>query len=488
MYRIKSCLTVMSVMLSATCLFSEETAPLRDNYAIKVYCDSPAGEINHLLLGVAPGGNALSFTKPDVVKAISGIGLKMARLEGVTGDPLGCPALYDPATGKYNWIRLDTEIEAMQANGIEIIANLEYCPRFLGDTSKGWWGHPPVDNVKWAKYVYDIVYHVNIEKKYGVKYWEFWNEASGGLIPQIGYRKFFDWYAVTAKAVKDADPNALVTGLGGDSAKFPEHYREFFKYAKANNVPVDFITYHWYADWELRGQLRPELYFQYSNALSDLYNGFFGKRCPIFITEWNYNSEAIGKTSPASQTAFIAAALYWMQQSRLTGACFFRIEYYRGFAGNFIDRQLLNKDLKMMGPARVFKMFSMLPKQRIDARWDSSDLTVLAARENDIIATMVSRNGGAGDIIGLDYSSNPVKYVESRVGERGRPATLKAELLGLEDGQYEVTIYLEDAGSAGSGELKPFKTLTVKSSKHYASIDLEMKGDSVALIAIRKGK
>ena len=56
----------------------------------------------------------------------------------------------------------------------------------------------PGDLKAWSKYVTDIVRHVNVERKYGITYWEFWNEPSGWLFSQDGgNRGFFEFYAAT---------------------------------------------------------------------------------------------------------------------------------------------------------------------------------------------------------------------------------------------------------------------------------------------------
>ena len=427
---------------------------------VRVFGDAPAGAINHALVGIAPGGNYHSYLKPEVVQAIGGIGLKTGRLEGVTAS---YAELYDPATGKYDWTRLDREIEAMKKAGIKtIIADLYYTPKWLAASpaAADFYARRPGDLKAWSKYVSDIVRHVNIERKYGITYWEFWNEPSGWLFNQDGgNRAFFEFYAATAKAIKSADPAALVGGFG-DNANYPEHYQAFFAFAKATGAPIDFLTYHWYGEWEANGERRPDLYFQFTKALADTYEAAFGRRVPVFISEWNMNGERADGT-PAQHAAFLAASLFWMQESGLSGACFFCAENYRD-----LKRGLLDDQVRPVQAARVLAMFVRLPAQRVDARWNNPEFTVLAGRGGGKLGVMVSRNSAAA---------------------AAGPAALTLKLGGLgQPGLRKVDLCVEDAGSAGvPGALKSAQVRTVAVAKDgTATLLMEMKGFSVLLITL----
>ena len=144
---------------------------------------------------------------------------------------------------------------------------------------------------------------------------------------------------------------------------------------------------------------------------------------PVFISEWNLNGERADGT-PAQHAAFLAASLFWMQESSLAGACFFCAENYKD-----MKRGLLDDKNRLVEAARVLAMFARLPAQRVDARWNNPEFTVLAGRGGGKLGVMVSRNSAAA---------------------AAGPAALTLKLGGLgQPGLRQVDLCMEDAASAG---------------------------------------
>ena len=294
----------------------------------RVYLDQPLEEIRHDLAGVSIGGQSHAYLNEPLLRAIEGLRIPVARLEAVPGS---YPELYDPETGRYDWSRLDQEIENMQKRGVEIVLNLFYMPRWLSPDPDGKrpYFHKPKDADAWGKLVRDIVHHVNIEKGYDIRYWEVWNEPSGIFFQEWGQKDaFWEFYAQTARAVKEADPSAQVGGFG-DNAAYPEHLFNFFHYCGKHSVPIDFVSLHWYGLWDRRAWENPSSYFDFARNIDEYYFQTFGRRVPIFWTEWNHRVDT-PKPEVERQSAYIAAALYWMQSSPAQKALFFRIEPYKG--------------------------------------------------------------------------------------------------------------------------------------------------------------
>ena len=438
--------TLFSLLLLLSTGASAETQPA--THQTRVFCDQPIGCIKPMLAGASLGGNALSYQKPEAVAAARDVGIRFVRLEGVTG----AYALYDPNTGRYDWTRLDREIENIQSTGAEIIADIMYTPKWLSRESSGeWYYAEPADYQKWAEYVAEIVRHVNHERKYGIKYWEVWNEPSGGYFFSAwhqGRERFWRLYEVTARAIKEADPTALV-GRFGDNMDYPEEFKAFFEFGKQNGVPIDLVTVHWYAEWwPGDGPERPDLYYHLSRQIEALYRSYFEKTPPIFLTEWNLNAEhPIG--TPVQQAAFVGSAYFWLQESPVLGAGFFRLEDYKG-----MGRAMLDGQFGLRPAGRVVKMFASLPSQRLSVCDMPSGMVMLAGRDEDRIAVMASRYE-------LRESAGPIRQqiVLKNPGRKG---------------ECQVTIYVEDAGTAdASGDLKPLSRTTI-------TID----GDDLALPAV----
>jgi len=431
---------------------------------VRIYCDQKVERIKPGLAGVAQGGNADSYLKPQVVESLRGLKIKTVRLEAVTCNQNY--TLYDPATKAYSWANLDREIEAIQASGAEIVFDLFCTPHWLSSDPEGkrgpWFYAGARDLKAWSQYVRQIVKHVNVDKKYGIRYFEVWNEPSGAWFFtdwKLGKEHFWELYGVTAKAIKSADPAALVGGFA-DNMNYPNEYKDFFEYAKARGIPIDFLTLHWYAEWTPDGKKRPELYYMLSQSIRRLHRAHFGKDVPMIITEWNLDAEYVNSTF-IQQAAFMGSSLYWLQESPIQRACFFRVEDYKG-----MHRSVLNDQFEWLAPARVLAMFTMLPEHRISVCDEPAGVTVLAGRDSRRVAAMVSR---------YDHANPACKIAP------------KMTFLHHEHkGPYTITVYQEDAKTAG----KPGKLVPTSVAKGTAdgqapiTATLELENFSVGLVVV----
>ncbi len=435
---------------------SEELAETR------IYCDQVIGQIKPGINGVSMGGEAESYLKPGTVAAMKDVGIGSLRLESITANLT--LKIYDPKTGKYDWTDLDKEIENIQAGGAQIIANIFYTPEFLSSDPEGKRGRAvhavPKDYKLWAKYVSDIVRHVNRDRKFGIKYWEIWNEPSGNWFFTSWYEgkeNFWKLYDVTARAVKRADPSALVGGFG-DNVGYPEHIADFCDYVKKNKVPCDFFTIHWYGEWEKGGFGNPASSAYMAKNTQELIFKRLGKRIPIFLTEWNLNANNLWGTK-ANLAAYTANALFWMQDSPIEQANFFRVEPY-GAA----DSSVLTSDNQWRTPARILWMYSAMPRQRINTSALPFGVGVLASRDEKRVAIMVSRYD-----IGSTANLTHRLYIKNH----GRT------------GNYKLTIYTEDNANADRlGKPVTTKELTGSTDGSEIVLELNLEPSSVVFVVI----
>lgn len=439
-------------------------ASIAKDVEINIMTDKSDGKINHLLAGVSQGGNAGSYMKPNVLSALKDLPVKLVRIEAVTGTHIY--NLYNPKTEEWNWTKLDNEIENVQKTGAEVIINLFGTPRWMSSMPDAKIPEfaPPKDFKEYANYCAAIVRHVNIEKKYGIKYWEFWNEPSGGWFWTTwkkpgGNDAFFSLYAETARAVKSVDPTIKFGGFG-DNAYYDVHYRKFFDYAKANHVPIDFLTIHWYGEWSKEGALKPEMFDSLATKIMTMYKKDFGHDVPLFYSEWNLIGESQNRYNAAQVAAYISSALYWMQQNdRITGSNFFRVEKYRD-----PNSSLLNKDFNPGMPWRVLKMFTMLPETRLKATSSDSAVTVIAAGSSNKAFAMISR-----------YDTE----------EKSKPVKIKLTFVNVKpDKTYQIKSYQEQGESAEKlGKLAINQGITIKSDS-FGIIEYELKLDPYAVALV----
>lgn len=152
----------------------------------------------------------------------------------------------DPAS--YDFALTDFYLEGIQMAGTETFFR-------LGNKIEHWvkkYGiYPPKDNLKWAQICEHIIAHYNYGwangYEMGIRYWEIWNEPDlYGKCWMGTPEEFYELFAVTAKHLKSKFPELKI---GGPAVCC---YREdwlvpFFEKLKAENVPLDFYSWHCYA-------------------------------------------------------------------------------------------------------------------------------------------------------------------------------------------------------------------------------------------------
>ena len=426
-----------------------------DETVTNVFADRQCGRINQALAGVSQGGNAGSYLKDGVRAGMKDLPVRLVRLEMVTGSQIY--RLYNPQTKVWNWEKLDREIENIQKSGAEVMINLFGTPAWMSSAPQAKIPifAPPRDYREYADYCAAIVRHVNLEKHYGIKYWEIWNEPSGNYFWTTwhkGKNTFFELYAVTAKAIKAADPAVKVGGFA-DNAYYLEHYRDFFAYAKSRNAPIDFLTIHWYGDWHQDGRRHPEWFDAFAEKTMELFRKSFGHEVPLFYSEWNLIAESKGQYQASQVAAYAASALCRMQQNnKISGAMFFRIEPYRDPSSSLLDR-----GNRTRAPWRILKMFTMLPETRLQTTCAAPDITILAGGDREKVSAMVVR---------YDVDGKP----ECR--------NIRVDFSGLIPGSsYLVRICREDemtAGQAGALTCQTEKTLVADARgtvRYHLSLD-----------------
>ncbi len=153
----------------------------------------------------------------------------------------------DPADPKsYNFGPTDHLIAGIRAINANVIFRLG---RGSGTTAE-----PPKDLAKYGEIIRHIVLHYNKGWAGGfkdsVRYWEVWNEPDLGLIWWRGTpEQYYRLYGAAAKAVKAADPKALVGGPTIALVNQSQPYREgFLAYARDHRLPLDFFSWHYYSD------------------------------------------------------------------------------------------------------------------------------------------------------------------------------------------------------------------------------------------------
>ena len=161
---------------------------------------------------------------------------------------------------------------------------------------------------------YNKGWHSGFE--YGVKYWEVLNEPDG----RFEATKYYKLYERIARAVKAADPAALI---GGPSLMFtysgPAYEDDFLAYLRDNNVPLDFWTFHDYCI----DSADPYYYVRVAQDMRALLDRYGFHDTTLVIDEWNVLGFDLNLLSLAGRAAFTASAIIYMEDSPIDAQTFY---------------------------------------------------------------------------------------------------------------------------------------------------------------------
>jgi xylan 1,4-beta-xylosidase len=151
----------------------------------------------------------------------------------------------------FDFSRIDKLYDGLLARGIKPFIELGFTPEAMATSKqtifywKGNTSHP--EPAAWSALIEAFARH--LIQRYGaeeVRRWlfEVWNEPNlDGFWERADQKAYFDLYANTARTLKKVDPALRV---GGPSTAGADWVVPFLAYAKAQGLPVDFVTTHTY--------------------------------------------------------------------------------------------------------------------------------------------------------------------------------------------------------------------------------------------------
>jgi len=230
----------------------------------------------------------------------------------------------DPAS--YHFGPTDTQISAIRRLGAQVLFRL--------GRSEGADPQPPGDFARYANIAKHIVLHYNRGwangYQYGIRYWEIWNEPDLGKVFWAGTAaQYYDLYARMAKAVKEADPQALVGGPAIARPNDDTPYRDaFMDYVRTNKVPLDFYSWHWYAtDSE-----DPMDFVRIAKDVRARLDKHGLTKTQSILSEWNYGLDD-QPPLPSTRASFITSTIIYMEDAPLDAATLYRADNAFGTDG-----------------------------------------------------------------------------------------------------------------------------------------------------------
>jgi xylan 1,4-beta-xylosidase len=181
---------------------------------------------------------------------------RYVRFHAIFHDEMGVYNEDEHGNPVYNFSYVDQVYDGLLKNGVKPFVEISFMPKKLAfnpDALHPFWYKqnvsPPKTIEGWDALVQHFAQH--LVDRYGIDevaswYFEVWNEPNidfwNGIPRQ---RSYFDLYEHTARTLKKVSPRLRV---GGPATAAAAWVSDFLKFTSENNVPVDFVSSHGYAD------------------------------------------------------------------------------------------------------------------------------------------------------------------------------------------------------------------------------------------------
>jgi xylan 1,4-beta-xylosidase len=193
--------------------------------------------------------------RSDLREVKKATGFEYVRFHNILHDEVGVYDEDEQGNPIYNFSYVDQIYDGLLANGVRPFVEISFMPSKLAlrhDVHPFWYKQivsPPKDYKKWDGLMRALAQH--LVERYGLDevaqwYFEVWNE------PNIDFwtgdpkqSTYFELYDHTARALKSVSPRLRVGGPATSSAHWVD---TFLQHAVTDNVPIDFVSSHGYAD------------------------------------------------------------------------------------------------------------------------------------------------------------------------------------------------------------------------------------------------
>jgi hypothetical protein len=254
-----------------------------------------------------------------------------------------------PAPGKYNFEKLDPNVDLILKTGATPLMTICFKPKPLYPTIN----QDVVEPNNWAEWeelVYRVVKHYK-DRGSPIKYWEVANEPdigeSGGTPSRFTPENYVAFYAHTAAAVLRANPEAHVGGPALANVHSPL-LPALLDAAGKGTVPLHFVSWHIYNSSPQ--QIRDTI--TYAKSLIANHPAL---HVETFLDEWNM-SLSNKEREPRFQPAFVTETVWQMLEGRLDYSCYYHIRDY------YVDQQEFARYTSAEGAAFMARWWNRMPQ------------------------------------------------------------------------------------------------------------------------------
>ncbi len=366
-------------------------------------------------------------------------------------DPAADPD--DPAS--YNFGPTDQAVTAIQRLPAQVY--------FRVGRSQSALSNPPVDDPvdpdslafdRYANILRHVVMHYVQGWNHGfvnaVRHWEIWNEPGLGAVFWSGTpQQYYAFYKLMSQTIKSVDSGLQVGGPTEANNYAAGPYREaFISFCAANNVPLDFFSWHWYPLFTND----PLEYVILSSDLRKILDSYGFTSTQLVLSEWGSSVAVPLSGLPAA--AYAATAMIYMQDTPIDRAMFYRGDAASAFA-------LFQVDGSYTPSARAFQAMGLMDRTPVRLRatgGDQNGMAVIAGRSRggNVVQVLISNFAGQ-----LSLLPPTATLVTDAFGDTYAELPLQVPVPGLA-GLLNIGVF----------DLPPTRTVTHENNGGYAlSVD-----------------
>ena len=253
-----------------------------------------------------------------------------------------------PAHGRYNFAKLDLNIDLILQTGAKPLMIICFKPTLLYPVN-----HDVVEPNNWAEWddlVYNVVKHYK-DRGAAIRYWEIANEPDIGEDGGTPYRfkpdSYVRYYQHTAAAVLRADPAARVGGPALASVHSPI-LPALLEAGGSGQVPLHFVSWHIYSSSP--AEVRKTI--EYAKSMIAKHPSL---NVETFLDEWNM-SLSNPVRDPRFQPAYVLETAWQMLDAGLDYSCYYHIRDY------YVDREKFAQFFSPEGAAFMARWWNRMPQ------------------------------------------------------------------------------------------------------------------------------
>ena len=244
---------------------------------------------------------------------------RYVRFHAIFHDEVGVYDEDEHGNPVYNFAYVDQIYDGLLKNDVRPFVEISFMPKKLAfnpDALHPFWYKqnvsPPKSMERWDGLI--TAFGKHLVERYGEEeiaqwYFEVWNEPNidfWGGVPQ--QKSYFELYDHTARALKSVSSRIRV---GGPSTAAAAWVDDFLKHAAENQVPVDFVSSHGYADDTVENLFGTNEDIPMQDRVCRAVGKVKGQmraagkaNLPLFWTEWN-----VPGMNEVRDTAFVGPGL-----------------------------------------------------------------------------------------------------------------------------------------------------------------------------------